>query len=72
MGSLCRISEDASDANIVSWPAPMAQEVLIAKNKKKRNITGKIHPLTAAFGDLGHFPPEPMESSRSVLSVSIG
>jgi hypothetical protein len=60
MGSLCRISEDVLDANIVSWPAPMVQEVLIAKNKKKRNTTGKIHLLTAVFGDLGHFPPEPM------------
>jgi hypothetical protein len=72
MESSCRISEDVSDANIASSPAPMGQEVSIAKNRKKRNTIAKIYPLTAVFGDPGHSLTGPMESLRSALSVFTG
>jgi hypothetical protein len=71
MGSSCRISEDVSDANIALWPAPMGQEVSIAKNKKKKSTTGRICLLIAVFGDLGHSPRGPMGSLRNALSVFI-
>jgi hypothetical protein len=57
---LCRISGDVSDANIASSPALTEHEVSIAKNRKKKSTTAKIHPLTEVFGDLGHSHPEPM------------
>jgi hypothetical protein len=68
----CKISEDVSDASIASWPAPMGQEVLIVKNRKKRNTIAKIYPLTAVSGDRGLSLPEPMEWSRSAPFASIG
>jgi hypothetical protein len=67
-----RISEDASDANIVSSPALTEHEVSIAKNKKKRNITVAIYLQAATFGVNGHFRPGPTVSLKNVLSVFIG
>jgi hypothetical protein len=71
MGSLCRISGDASDANIASWPAPTGQEVSIAKYKKKKNTTGRIGLPIGVFGDLGHSLRGRMGSLRNAPSVFI-